>query len=242
MALNIVGNNQQPVGFFSLEMSSQQLVQRLLSTYSKISSKKIQSEAMDKTLMKRLADKNKELSTLPLFIDDSPGISILEIRARARRLKNKFPNLAVIFVDYLQLIHGEKPQRGDYNRQQEVTEISRVLKELAREINTPVVALSQLSRLIERRKGKDSKPKLSDLRESGALEQDADIVMFIHRDLAEQQDAEKDPLKQKRGLDAELIVGKHRNGPIGTIPLLFFPDILSFNDAPKLQDEQYKYI
>lgn len=240
LALNIIWKSKEPVGFFSLEMSAEQLVQRLLACYSKVSSEKLRSGYLKAEEQRKVIEGNKVLSNFPLYIDDTPGLNILEIRARARRLKSRVPNLSVIFIDYLQLIQGPGgSQRGEFNRQQEVSEISRTMKNIARELKVPVIALSQLSRLIERRKGKDSEPKLSDLRESGALEQDADVILFVHRDMSEQRAMEGDPVKQRRGLHSDLIIGKQRNGPLDTIPLLFFPDLTSFQDPPKDYERQY---
>lgn len=239
VALNIIWKSKEPVGFFSLEMSAEQLVQRLLACYSKVSSEKLRSGFLKVEERRKVSDGNKILSQFPLHIDDTPGLTILDIRARARRLKTRVPDIKAIFVDYLQLIQGTGGNRGEFNRQQEVSEISRTLKNIARELKVPIIALSQLSRLIERRKGKDSIPKLSDLRESGALEQDADVILFVHRDMTEQSAMEADPIKQRRGLHTDLIIGKQRNGPLGTVPLMFFPDLTSFQDPPKDYEQQH---
>ncbi|RMH26581.1 MAG: replicative DNA helicase, partial [Candidatus Hydrogenedentota bacterium] len=172
----------------------------------------------------------KILATAPIHIDDTPNISIAELRSKARRLKSREPNLSLLVVDYLQLMHsGGRIE----NRQQEVAEITRSLKALARELDLPIIALSQLSRQIEQRRGKkQARPMLSDLRESGAIEQDADIVMFIHREMGKTEREEEDGA-ENMGQEATLIIGKHRNGPTGDIRLVFFKDIATFQSLSR---------
>ena len=222
------------VGFFSLEMSSEQLTTRLLSMQTSIDSSSLRSGRVGEEHYNQLRKEALELANLPFFIDDTPALTIAAIRARARRMKRK-NNLAILFVDYLQLIRGSS--RHD-NRVQEVSEITQGLKALAKELNIPIIALSQLSRAVEQRE--DKRPMLSDLRESGAIEQDSDIVMFIYRE--EYYLARKEPeigtpqhtewfekLNKVHNL-AEIIIAKHRNGPIGTVQLFYDPSYSRFGN------------
>lgn len=224
-------SSRKGVGIFSLEMSSSQINMRLLSTISNVPMQKMRSGRVSPTDQRRIHDYANMLHGAPIFVDDTPGISVLELRAKARRLANKTP-LSLLIIDYLQLMRGSGTRSSD-NRQQEVSEISRSLKALARELDVPIIALSQLSRGIEQRKGKNSRPVLSDLRESGAIEQDADVVMFLHREKHfEKKDGEDE---ERRTADitaepAELIIGKQRNGPIGTIDLVFFPQTATYHN------------
>lgn len=205
-----------PVAIFSLEMSKEQLAQRMLSSESRIDAQRIRTGFLSDREWRRLAEVAARLSEAPIYIDDTPNISVAEIRARSRRLKAE-ANLGLIIVDYLQLVQLRKKVES---RQQEVTEISRSLKALAREIDVPIVALSQLSRAVEQRQ--DKRPQLSDLRDSGAIEQDADLVAFIYREEVYRSDA--DP-----GI-AEIIIGKHRNGPVGVVKLRFFKEYTRFEN------------
>jgi replicative DNA helicase len=237
IALNVAIHSNLPVGLFSLEMSAEQLNNRLLCSISRVSAQRVRSGYLSADELKRLTEYARRLSEAPIYIDDTAGLTALELRAKARRLKSRVPNLSLIIVDYLQLMHsGGRIE----NRQQEVSEISRGLKALARELNVPVLALSQLSRMIEQRSGKDKRPMLSDLRESGALEQDADVVMFIHHPPkeGEEEDDEDESNEQNSNQPCpakvvELIIGKQRNGPLGTVKLLFFPDYMLFANPPK---------
>ena len=234
---------QRCVGVFSLEMSATQINMRLLSTLSEIPMHMMRTGKMGPKDRTRMAQYARQLHGVPIYIDDSPGISVMELRAKARRLAALRPDLSLIIIDYLQLMRGSG-HKGSENRQQEISEISRSLKALARELNVPVVALSQLSRLIEQRKGKNARPILSDLRESGAIEQDADMVMFLHREKHfDKKDGEDEEDRRKADIHAEpaeLIIGKQRNGPIGTIDLVFFRETATYhnlarnfsNDAP----------
>ena len=220
------------VGVFSLEMSAAQINMRLLSTISTVPMHKMRSGRLNGGDQRRIHEYAEALHGAPIYIDDSPGISVLELRAKARRLAARVPNLSLIIIDYLQLMRGSGLRSSD-NRQQEVSEISRSLKALARELNIPIIALSQLSRLIEQRKGKNAKPVLSDLRESGAIEQDADVVMFLHRE--KHFDKKDGDDEEQRTADitaepAELIIGKQRNGPIGTIDLVFFRQTATYHN------------
>ncbi|MBN1903458.1 replicative DNA helicase [Candidatus Sumerlaeota bacterium] len=232
IALNVAVHNNLPVGIFSLEMSAEQLNQRLISTLAKVSSLRIRTGFLTEGELKRLSEYGRKLSEMPIFIDDTPGISVLELRAKARRLKSRTPDLSLLIVDYLQLMHsGGKIE----NRQQEVAEISRSMKALSRELNIPVIAISQLSRMIEHRSGKDKKPMLSDLRESGAIEQDADVVMFIHPEPPPEGSPEEEGEESEVPLPAqltEIIIAKQRNGPLGNVKLLFFPEFMLFSNPP----------
>ena len=200
-----------PVALFSLEMSKESLVQRMLTAEARVDAQKLRKGMLRDDDFPRMARAAGILSAAPIWIDDSAGITLLEIRSKARRLKAD-ANVGIVIVDYLQLIQG--PPNSE-SRQQEISTISRSLKALAKELNVPVVALSQLSRAPEQRAG-DHRPQLSDLRESGAIEQDADVIMFIYREVVYKPDLPED----QRGI-AEVIVGKQRNGPIGTVKLTF---------------------
>ncbi len=205
-----------PVAIFSLEMSKEQLAQRMLSAEARIDAHRIRTGFLSDQEWRRLAEVAARLSEAPIYIDDTPNISVAEIRARSRRLKAEV-NLGLIVVDYLQLV---QLRRKVENKQQEVSEVSRSLKALARELDVPVVALSQLSRAVEQRQ--DRRPQLSDLRDSGAIEQDADLVAFIYREEVYRSDADT-------GI-AEIIIGKHRNGPVGTVKLRFFKEYTRFEN------------
>ncbi len=209
VAQNVAVNANLPVGIFSLEMSQEELVDRLLVSQADIDAWKLKTGRLDDKDFDRLSHAMGQLAEAPLFIDDTPGASISEIRTKARRLQAEH-GLKLIVVDYLQLVHG----RSLDNRVQEVSEISQGLKNLARELKVPVFALSQLNRAVESRGTK--KPQLADLRESGAIEQDADVVMFIYREDAENLET------------VTLDIQKHRNGPTGEIPLIFRPDRVKF--------------
>lgn len=219
-ALSLIRNAATRFGaasaIFSLEMSTEQLVQRLLCMEAAVDSQRIRSGFIDEFEWRRISEAFGVLSDAPIFIDDTAGITTNELRMKARRLKTEH-DLKLIVVDYLQLMQG----RGLQNRVQEVTEISRSLKVLARELDVPVIALSQLSRAVESRQ--DHRPVLSDLRESGSIEQDADIVMFIHREEL------YNPTTDRKNI-ADIILAKHRNGPIGQIPIRFFPSQTRFAD------------
>ena len=203
-------------GVFSLEMSAHQLAMRLLCSEARVDSHKMRSGYLSKEDWKALAKATSRLSQVQMFIDDTPGITILEMRSKARRLKAQH-GLDLLIVDYLQLMSGASNGRNrTENRQQEISNISRSLKGLAKELDIPLIAISQLSRAPEQRRG-DHRPQLSDLRESGSIEQDADVVLFIYR---------QDFYKREEDLDeedsyAQIIIGKQRNGPVGTIKLAF---------------------
>ena len=230
LALNMAVNAakaKKTVAVFSLEMSSEQLGTRLLSSASGVNSLHLNTGNLSDGDMGKLVDALEELANLNLFIDDTAGISILDLRTKARRLKHDLGNLDLIVLDYLQLMQGQREKNFESNRQQEISEISRSLKALARELEVPVLALSQLSRNVEMRAEK--KPQLSDLRESGSLEQDADIVMFLYRDeYYNRDDAENENI-------AELIIAKNRNGPTTSVRLQFQKEILLFRNLEREQ-------
>lgn len=201
---------------FSLEMPKEQLVRRMLASKSNVKMQDIRNGMVDEDDLEALVDASAKISDSKLIIDDSSGITVSELRRKCKIYKEK-DGLGLVIIDYLQLMSGS----GKENRQQEISDISRGLKQLARELDIPVIALSQLSRAVEQRTG-DHRPKLSDLRESGAIEQDADIVMFIYREDYYFPDTTK-----KRNV-AEIIISKHRNGPVGTVELTWVPDYTKF--------------
>jgi replicative DNA helicase len=205
------------VGVFSLEMAAEQLTLRLLSSESGIPHHNIRNATITSLEWQSLTQTAGELSESKIFIDDTAMLDIMSLRAKARKLKSSH-NLQFLIIDYLQLIHSTKRHE---NRHQEVSEISRSLKALAKELNIPILALSQLSRAVDSRM--DKRPMLSDLRESGAIEQDADLIMFLYRDIV------YNPETEYPGL-AELIVGKQRNGPTGTVYLNFARELTKFED------------
>lgn len=213
-----------PVAIFSLEMSKDQLAQRMLCSEAKIDAERVRRGYLSERDWSELANAAGRLASASIFIDDTPGISVLELRAKARRLKAE-KNLGLVVIDYLQLMRGFG--RAE-NRQQEISEISRSLKAMARELNVPVIAVSQLSRAVEQRSPK--RPQLSDLRESGAIEQDADLVLLIYRD------EYYNPNTSKKGV-AEVIVAKQRNGPVGTIELVFQKDYARFENLSRRSPE-----
>ncbi|HAO20255.1 MAG: replicative DNA helicase [Desulfobacteraceae bacterium IS3] len=220
IARNVAVDAEVPVAVFSLEMSKEQLSMRMLCSEARVDSSRLRGGFFSKEDWVRLTDAAGMLSEAPIFIDDSASISAMEIRAKARRLKME-KDLGLIVIDYLQLMRG----RADAERRDlEISEISRSLKALAKELNVPVVALSQLNRKLEERG--DKRPILSDLRESGSLEQDADVVAFIYRDEVYNKD-ENNPERGK----AELIISKQRNGPIGIVPLTFLNIYTRFENA-----------
>ncbi|WP_353779556.1 replicative DNA helicase [Winogradskyella sp. 3972H.M.0a.05] len=227
MARNIAVEQGIPVAFFSLEMSSVQLITRLISSETGLSSEKLRTGRLEKHEWEQLNVKVKTLEKAPLFIDDTPSLSIFDLRAKARRLASQY-GIKLIVIDYLQLMTAGGSQKGG-NREQEISTISRNLKALAKELDVPVIALSQLSRAVETRGG-SKRPLLSDLRESGAIEQDADIVSFIYRPeyykIEEWDDEERSPTEGQ----AEFIVAKHRNGGLDNIRLKFIGHLGKFDN------------
>jgi len=216
LAYNVATIAKQPVLFFSLEMSKEQLVDRMLADASGVDSWNIRTGNLSDDDFSKLSDAMGEMAEAPIYIDDTPGLSVLEMRTKARRAAHDQP-LGLIIIDYLQLMQGSGRDNG--NRVQEVSEISRGLKLIARELNVPVIALSQLSRSVESRSPQI--PQLADLRESGSIEQDADIVMFIYREAYYNPETERENI-------TDLIIAKHRNGPVGKVELYFHPERLRF--------------
>ena len=224
-ALNIATNAavraKVPVAIFSLEMSKEQMVNRILCSEAMVDSNKVRTGKLEEDDWTKLAEAIGPLSEAEIYIDDTPGISVMEIRAKCRKLKLE-KNIGMVVIDYLQLVQGSNKRNG--SREQEISEISRSLKILAKEIGVPVVALSQLSRAVEQRP--DHRPMLSDLRESGAIEQDADIVMFLYRDDYYNEDSDK------KGI-AEVIIAKHRGGSTGSVELLWLGSYTKFVNLEK---------
>ncbi|HET9410350.1 MAG TPA: replicative DNA helicase [Candidatus Dormibacteraeota bacterium] len=223
LALNIAAHlgvrANAPVAIFSLEMSQGEVTQRLMCSEAKVDSKRLQTGRLDEADWVKLTNACDKLSRAPIYIDDSAGVTPIEIKAKTRRLQARLKGeLALVVVDYLQLMGG---QARVENRVQEISQISRALKLIARDLNVPVLALSQLSRAVEQRG--DKRPQLSDLRESGSIEQDADLVMFVYRD------DYYDPESEHKG-EAELIVSKHRNGPLGTVQLTYLSRYTRFDN------------
>ena len=216
IAQHIAFHEKMCAAIFSLEMSKEQLVNRLFSLESRVDAQKLRTGNLSDTDWENLVEGAGIIGDSELIIDDTPGISISELRSKCRKYKLEH-DLKIIIIDYLQLMSGSG--RGTDSRQQEISDISRSLKALARELNVPVVALSQLSRAVEQRP--DHRPMLSDLRESGAIEQDADVVMFIYRDDYYNKDSEM------KGI-SEIIIAKQRNGPIGTVNLAWMPELTKF--------------
>jgi len=214
-----VGLHGGNVAFFSLEMSKEQLMQRMLCSEGGIDASRLRTGQLDEVEWNKLVGVADRMSRAPIYIDDTAGITVMELRSKARRLKAEH-GLDLIIIDYLQLMQGRASKNSD-NRQQEISEISRSLKALARELDVPVIALSQLSRSVESRQIK--KPMLSDLRESGSLEQDADIVMFLYREDYYDKDTENKNI-------TEIIVAKHRNGPVDSVQLFFQKEYTKFRD------------
>ncbi len=236
-ALNLVeyattlAEKEVPAVIFSLEMSKEQLVQRMLCSLAKVDAGRLRTGHLGESDWPKLTMAAGQLNETQLFIDDTPAISVLELRSKARRLKAEH-GLGLIIVDYLQLMRGSNPE----SRQQEISEISRSLKALAKELSLPVVALSQLNRSLESRT--DKRPMMADLRESGAIEQDADVIMFVYREAVYCEDCKSRERTCDKGhdKDAEVIIGKQRNGPIGTVHLTFRGEFTRFENQAKRDD------
>ncbi|HUC96253.1 MAG TPA: replicative DNA helicase [Candidatus Saccharimonadales bacterium] len=224
LAYNVATIAKQPVLFFSLEMSKEQLVDRMLADSSGVDAWNIRTGNLSDDDFSKLSEAMGELAEAPIYIDDTPGLSVLEMRTKARRANHEQP-LGLVIVDYLQLMQGSG--RSDGNRVQEVGEISRGLKLIARELNVPVIGLSQLSRSVESRSPQI--PQLADLRESGSIEQDADIVMFIYREAYYNPETERENI-------TDLFIAKHRNGPTGKVELYFDPERLRFTSLDRKHD------
>ena len=225
MARNIAVDSKIPVAFFSLEMSSIQLITRLISSETGISSDKLRTGKLTEADFERLTHKTQSLLEAPLYIDDTPSLSIFDLRAKARKMVSQH-KVKIIFIDYLQLMTANTSGKGVGNREQEISTISRNLKALAKELDLPIIALSQLSRNVESRLG-HKRPQLSDLRESGAIEQDADIVTFLYRPEYYKLDTWDDAEATSTANQAEFIVAKHRNGGLDNIRLQFVNGVFS---------------
>ena len=223
LAYNVATIEKKTVLFFSLEMSKEQLIDRMLADAAGVDSWNIRTGNLSEEDFAKLAEASGEMAEAPIFIDDTPGVSVLEMRTKARRAAHD-GELGLIIIDYLQLMQGSGSAQANGNRVQEVSEISRGLKLLARELNVPVIALSQLSRSVESRSPQI--PQLADLRESGSIEQDADIVMFIYREAYYKPETERENI-------TDLILAKHRHGPTGTVELYFHPERLRFMSLDK---------
>lgn len=229
------------VGVFSLEMSSEQIAERVLCSQARVNLKHLRSGFFTKREAATLLETAQRIHNLPLYIDDTPNLTPIEVMSRGRRLKSEHSNLGLLIIDYLQLM---STGRRDGNRQQEISEISRSLKILARDLDVPIIACSQLSRAVEKRD--DHMPRLSDLRESGAIEQDADLVMFIHREsLKEEFEGEEEDYDagQQHHYSYKLIIGKHRNGPVGEVEIYFASQYTKFYDAaqPEVDDGEVPF-
>jgi len=222
IASHVAVEEKIPVAIFSLEMSKEQIMQRFLCSLAKVEVNRVRTGFLAPSEWPILTSAAGKLSEAPIYIDDSPALNVFELRARARRLKAHH-NVQLLLIDYLQLIRGMSRRGGD-NRQQEISEISQGLKALAKELNVPIIAVSQLSRAVESREG--HRPKLSDLRESGAIEQDADVVILLFRE------EYYNPTDENRGI-AEVIIAKQRNGPTGSINLTFLKEYTRFADIAK---------
>lgn len=225
LARNAAIGFNRPVAFFSLEMSSVQLVQRMISSETGIPSDKLRKGTLDNSEWHKLVSMTGKLSQAPVFIDDTPSLSVFDLRSKCRRLKSMH-NIELIVIDYLQLMRSDVDSKNG-NREQEISNISRSLKAIAKELEVPIIALSQLSRAVETRGG-SKRPQLSDLRESGAIEQDADIVMFIYRPEYYGMEFDEDNNSTK-GI-AEIIISKHRNGALDSIKLKFINQLAKFTD------------
>lgn len=229
LATYVTTHTEKTVAVFNLEMGAEQLANRILSSLGQIEGYKLRTGRMLNSDWKRFNEVASQLSHANLYIDDTPGISIGEIRAKCRRLSSSSDGLDLVIIDYLQLISGGRNYGS--NRQQEVADISRSLKTLAMELHIPIIALAQLSRSVEGRE--DKRPMLSDLRESGSIEQDADLVGFLYREDYYSKEAKKDANSM-----SEFIIAKHRNGPQATIPLLFKKDTSTFLNMTREQEEE----
>ncbi len=230
-ALNIAQTaaRENTVAFFSLEMPKEQLLARVLSSTSYVDGYKFKNKSLTKQDWIKLNQAEEQISEMNLFIDDTPSLTLAELMWKAKKLNQQHP-LDMILIDYMQLISGPKGSNGD-NRQAEVSAISRGLKQLARELNIPVIALSQLSRRVEQRE--DKRPLMSDIRESGAIEQDADLIMFLYRDAYYNPPKDVDLQEELKYQITEVLISKHRNGATGKIELVFDPSIGLFQNKPK---------
>lgn len=232
ISMGNIKNNPKMTAIFSLEMSKEQLAYRFLSMHSKLDSQSIRNGNLNRDDWNNLPLMINDIEKAKLYIDDTSGLTVMEVRSRAKRLKKMY-GLDLLIIDYLQLMQGRVRKGGEVNRQQEISEISRSLKALARELNVPVIALSQLSRAVEMRAEK--KPMLSDLRESGSLEQDADIVMFLYREDYYNANTENQNI-------TDVIIAKHRNGPVKTVQLYFDKNHIKFENLAKNVEDDNKTV
>jgi replicative DNA helicase len=223
MAANMAIHNKFPVGFFTLEMSSMALMQRMLASEARIRSNSLRSGFLKPSDFHKLTEAASKIYEAPLYIEDTPSLRLLDLRALARRMRHQF-NVSIIFIDYLTLITSENRELA---RHEQIAEISRSLKALARELDIPVVALSQV-----RRESEGKQPNLADLRESGSIEQDADVVIFLHRERLSADGQEELP----RNIETDLIVAKQRNGPVGSLKIAFIPEYTKFENMVKGAD------
>ena len=223
MAANMAIHNKFPVGFFTLEMSSMALMQRMLASEARIRSNSLRSGFLKPSDFHKLTEAASKIYEAPLYIEDTPSLRLLDLRALARRMRHQF-NVSIIFIDYLTLITSENRELA---RHEQIAEISRSLKALARELDIPVVALSQV-----RRESEGKQPNLADLRESGSIEQDADVVIFLHRERLSSDSQEELP----RDIETDLIVAKQRNGPVGSLKIAFIPEYTKFENMVKGSD------
>lgn len=231
MVEQVVLNQKLPVGVFSLEMTAESLVLRVLCSHAKVNLRNIREGFMSEHDFPKLTSAAGKLANAPLFIDDSSGLSILQLRAKARRMWQQY-GIKLFVVDYLQLLHSTS-RRSQDNRQQEIADISSGIKALAKELNVPVIVLSQLNRELER--DKNRKPRLSDLRESGAIEQDADVVGLLYKPSSDDEDA---PVADEPdGIPVNLLIAKQRNGPTGDVNLTFLKQFTRFENAAKISEE-----
>jgi replicative DNA helicase len=233
IAENVVLNSKIPTGVFSLEMNSDALIMRMLCSQSRLSMQSIKRGFITPEVLQRLSEKSRQLSSAPLYIDDTPGLSILQLRTRARRMFQQYA-IKLFVIDYLQLLHSTS--RRVENRQQEIADISNGIKALSKELNVPIIVLSQLNREVEREKNR--KPRLSDLRESGAIEQDADIVALLYKP-GKDEDEEQTSTKEDLGepVPMSLLIAKQRNGPTGEVQLLFHRAYTRFDNVSKINIE-----
>jgi replicative DNA helicase len=239
IAEHVATELRQSVGVFSLEMTAESLIMRMLCSLSRVNLRSIREGFMQERDFPKLITATGKLSTAPLHVDDTPGLSILQLRARARRMWQQF-GIKLFVIDYLQLLHSTA-RRADQNRQQEISDISSGVKSLAKELNVPVVVLSQLNREVERDKSR--KPKLSDLRESGAIEQDADLVGLLYK--ADPANAKKaaggedddEEVAEADALPVNLLIAKQRNGPTGDVHLTFLKSFTRFESASKIPED-----
>jgi replicative DNA helicase len=232
IAEHIVVHQKLPVGVFSLEMTAESLMLRMLCSNARVNLRNIREGFMPESDFPKLTSSAGRLSNAPLFIDDTPALSILQMRARARRMSQQH-GIKLFVVDYLQLLHSTS-RRSQDNRQQEISEISSGIKALAKELKVPVIVLSQLNRELE--KDKSRKPRLSDLRESGAIEQDADLVGLLYKPSAGDDD-EGAPPEEMDGIPVNLLIAKQRNGPTGDVNLTFLKSYTRFESAAKVSEE-----